>query len=145
MPGQAPRGRPRSLKREVGFTLVEVVVAFALLALVLVTVFEIFTAGLSRAGELDHYARALAIAQSELAAAGVEEALAEGEMRGESSDRQYRWTVTTLKHNEEVDPAKPVAVVPYTLYRVQARVAWTAGNGAERDVALSTLLITQTR
>jgi general secretion pathway protein I len=133
------------MTRQRGFTLVEVVVAFALLSLVLVTVFEIFTAGLARASELDHYARALAIAQSELASAGVEEALAEGEIRGESSDRQYRWTVTTLKHIEEADPAKPAAVVPYTLFRVQARVGWTAGNGSERDVVLSTLLITQTR
>lgn len=133
------------MRRGAGFTLIEVVVAFALLSVVLVTVFEIFSSGLARAGELDHYSRALAIAQSEIASAGVEEALAEGEMRGESEDRQYRWTVTTAKHEEPVDPAKPVAAVPYSLYRVQARVTWAAGNGAERNVALSTLFVTQTK
>ena len=144
MIGSPPaRGRPR--RREVGFTLVEVVVAFALLAMVLVTVFEIFTSGLARAGELERYSRALAIAQSEIAAAGVEEALTEGEMRGESSDREYRWTVTTVKYSEEADPSRSVPVVPYTLFRIEARVAWTAATGAERNVNLATLLVTQTK
>ncbi len=133
------------MRRERGFTLIEVVVAFAMLALVLVTVFEIFTSGLARSSELERYSRALALAQSELSSAGVEEALAEGEMRGETSDREYRWTVTTVKHSEEADPSRSVAVVPYTLYRIEARVAWTAGNGVERNVNLATLLITQTR
>ena len=130
-------------KREVGFTLVEVVVAFALLSVVLVTVFEIFTRGLSRAGELDHYARALAIAQSEIDAAGVEDPLVEGEMRGESGDRQFRWTLSVKKYVEDPD-AKP-AVIPYSLYRVDSRVAWDSPLGAERQVALSTLLIQQDR
>ena len=136
------------MRRQAGFTLVEVVVAFLLLSVVLVIVFEIFSSGLSRAGELDHYSRALAIAQSELASAGVEEALAEGEMRGESDDHQYRWTVSVRKH-DEVDAAKPptqaVTLTAYTLYRVDARVEWKSGAGVDRQVALSTLLLAQAK
>jgi general secretion pathway protein I len=133
------------MKRHAGFTLVEVVVAFLLLSVVLVTVFEIFTSGLVRAGELDQYARALAIAQSELASAGVEEAFAEREMRGETDDHQYRLTVTVRKHQEPDAPnapdTQPQQVSPYYLYRVDARVEWTSAAGRDRQVALSTLLI----
>ena len=136
------------MRRNAGFTLVEVVVAFLLLSLVLVTVFEIFTRGLVRAGELDNYSRALAIAQSELAAAGVEEPLAEGEIRGESEDRQYRWTVTVRRH-EEIDPGQQApaqgTTIPYTLYRVDSRVGWRTAAGVDREVALATLLMAQNR
>jgi len=134
------------MRRHRGFTLVEVVVAFLLLSLVLITVFEIFTRGLSRAGELDNYSRALAIAQSELASAGVEDPFAEGEMRGESEDRQFRWVVSTRKFvDESATGTQAQAQLAYNLYRVEARVAWTTATGAERDVALSTLLVAQNR
>ena len=132
------------MKRESGFTLIEVVVAFALLAFVLITVFEIFSSGLARAGELERYSRALAIAQSELASAGVEEALQEGEMRGESDDRIYRWTVSTQRQVDEADPNRAM-LMPYNLYRVEARVAWDTPTGVERQVSLSTLLIAQNK
>jgi len=132
--------------RQRGFTLVEVVVAFLLLAVVLVTVFEIFTRGMSRAGELDNYSRALAIAQSEIASAGVEDALVEGEMRGESDDRQFRWVMSVRKYVEETaDPALAAQPTPYALYRLEARVGWQAGTGAEREVALSTLVLAQNK
>ena len=127
-----------------GFTLVEVVVAFLLISVVLMTVFEIFTSGLARAGELDNYARALAIAQSELAAAGVEDPLGDGEVRGESDDRRYRWIVATRKYEDFADPAQP-PVTPYTLYRVEARVSWDSSAGVERQVDLATLLIQQNK
>jgi general secretion pathway protein I len=132
--------------RQRGFTVIEVVVAFALLAVVLTTVFEIFTSGLARASELDNYSRALAMAQSQLADAGVEEALAEGEARGESEDRQFRWSVAVTPHVEDpADTSKPPPALPYTLYRVEARVGWTSAAGVDRQVALSTLLIQQNK
>jgi len=131
--------------RQRGFTLVEVVVAFLLLSLVLVTVFEIFTRGLQRAGELDNYSRALAIAQSEIASAGVEEALVEGEMRGESDDRQFHWVMSVRKYVEDAQAQQAAQPSAYALYRLEARVGWQGGTGAEREVALSTLVLAQNK
>ena len=51
-----------------GFTLLEVVVAFVLLALTLVTVFQIFSTGLARPAEHDEHSRSLERAQSRRAA-----------------------------------------------------------------------------
>src|SRR3954469_14783236 len=91
-------------RREAGFTLVEIVVAFVLLALVLSTGFEIFSSGLRRAGELEDQSRAIVIAQSRLAAAGLEQPLAEGTAQGESEDGRFHWIVTVSPSAEGQPP-----------------------------------------
>jgi general secretion pathway protein I len=86
--------------RERGFTLIEVVVAFVLLALVLSVSFEIFSTGMARTADLDDRSRALVVAQSRLAITGAEEALKEGVTSGESDDRRFRWTVTVRRADD---------------------------------------------
>jgi general secretion pathway protein I len=130
--------RPRCAKRAAGFTLIEVVVAFVLLTLVLATSFEIFTTGFARTSLLEDESRALLIAQSRLAAAGVEEPLKEGETRGESDDRRFQWTVNVRRSDEGTDPAKPAPSV-YQLYRVDVLVTWQGADDRHRQLALSTL------
>lgn len=132
------RGRPRSAKRAAGFTLIEVVVAFVLLTLVLATSFEIFTTGFARAAQLEDQSRALVIAQSRLAAAGVEETLKEGETRGESEDRRFQWTVSVKRTDEGAQPGKPAPSV-YQLYRIDVLVTWQGADARRRQFALSTL------
>lgn len=113
--------------------------AFVLLSLVLATGFEIFSGGLRRAGELENYSQALVIAQSRLALAGVAEPYAEGEIRGETEDRRFRWAVSTTRSRDpDIDPAKAVGHT-HALYRVEARVEWTGADTRERSVSLVTL------
>ncbi len=126
------------MNRQRGFTLIEVVVAFVLLALVLSSAFEIFSAGMSRASRLEERSRALVIAQSRMALVGVEETLKEGESSGESEDRKYQWTVSVKRTGEGEDPAKPAPSV-YALYRIDVRVAWRSADAQEHSLALSTL------
>lgn len=123
---------------EGGFTLLEVVVAFVVLALALTTLFQIFSAGLARSGELEGYTRALAVAESKLAAAGVETAPQEGESAGESEDRAIRWRVS-VRRDPETEAAAQVRSIPIALYRVEVRVLWQGGDGREREVRLATL------
>lgn len=137
-------GRPRSAKRAGGFTLIEVVVAFLLLSVVLVTVFEIFSRGLARAGELDEYAQAIVIAQSRLAATGVETALTEGMSAGDAPDPRFHWTVTIARSAESGDPGRPIQG-GYQLYQVESRVNWVAANGNDRVISLSTLQLAQVK
>jgi general secretion pathway protein I len=138
-PGPSPaRGWPSCAKRAAGFTLIEVVVAFVLLTLVLTTSFEIFTTGFARTALLEDQSRALLIAQSRLAAAGVEETLKEGETHGESEDRRFQWTVSVKRSDEGLDPGKPAPSV-YQLYRIDVLVAWQGADDRHRQLALSTL------
>jgi len=128
------------MNRDRGFTLIEVVVAFVLLTLVLSTAFEVFSAGLARAAELDNRATALAIAQSQLAAAGLEQPLKEGETRGESADRRFQWVVRIAKTDPGTDPSKPAPSI-YALYRIDVVVGWRSADGRDRRQSLSTLAI----
>jgi len=133
-----------SARSQTGFTLLEVVVAFVVLALTLSTVFQVFSTGLARAGDLEEHSQALAIAQSKLAGAGVEEPVKEGEVRGETQDRHYRWLVKTVRHVELPAPVASAAAPPapqstYSLYRVEVVVEWTTATGVVRNVQLATL------
>lgn len=133
------------IERQRGFTLVEIIVAFVLLALVLSTGFEIFSSGLRRAGELDDYSRAIVLAQSKLAAAGLEEPLQEGASQGESEDRRYRWSLVVTPTDEGMPPKDQPQPGPgsYILYRVESRVEWQGGDQRPRHYALSTLSVGQ--
>jgi general secretion pathway protein I len=124
--------------RQKGFTLIEVVVAFVLLALVMSTAFEIFSAGMSRAGQLEERSRALVIAQSRMASVGVEETLKEGDSSGESEDRMYRWSVSVKRTGEGEDSGKPAPSV-YALYRIDVVVTWHGSDTRDHSLALSTL------
>ena len=127
-----------------GFTLIEVVVAFMLLSVVLVTVFEIFARGLARAGELDDYAQALVVAQARLASVGVEAPIAEGATAGDSEDGRYRWSVSIARSAEGGDPNRPIQG-GYLLYQVESRVTWQTAAGAERAISLATLQLAQNK
>ena len=126
--------------RSRGFTLIEVIVAFVMLSLVLAAAFEIFARGLARAGELDDYSRALVIAQSKLAATGVEQTIAEGDTQGESDDRRFRWAVAVRRTDEGVPPGQPPPTI-YSLYRIDVRVAWDGADTRSRAIDLSSLYL----
>jgi general secretion pathway protein I len=126
------------MNRQRGFTLLEVVVAFVLLAAVLGVSFRIFSTGIARASQLDERAKALVIAQSQLDAAGVEQPLKENQSSGTSADGRYQWTVTIRKTDSGADPSKPAPSV-YALYRIDVLVSWMGSDGRARSLPLSTL------
>lgn len=125
-------------RRERGFTLIEMVVAFVLLALVLSTGFEIFSEGMTRASGLEERSKALEIASSRLADLGAEEALKPGIGQGEARDSRFHWTTTVDPYTEGLDPAHPVTSA-YALYRLEVKVDWRGGDGKDRSLSLATL------
>jgi general secretion pathway protein I len=122
-----------------GFTLLEVLVAFVILSLALVVLAQIFSGGLRRTGDMAEYAQALSVAESALAAAGVEEAFKEGETRGETPDRRFRWSRVVKLWQ---DPDRDTTVEELNrvlLYQVEVRVDWQGPDGRERSFAMNTL------
>lgn len=123
------RQRPRSD----GFTLIEVLVALTILGIALGVLLSVFSTSLARAGASQSEATAAQLAQSLLADAGNDAALADGEQTGTlASGMRWRLQVAPYGDNDD-SKAWPIAAK-----RVTAMVSWTDG-GAERSVALTTL------
>lgn len=121
-----------------GFSLLELLVAFVILALALSVMMQIFSGGLRNAGLADDYGRAILLAESRLAELGVQPT--EGEAEGEF-DGKYRWHSTIRPWVDAADTigmgAQPL---PVRLMEIEVRVAWgEQGGSRSREVGLSTL------
>ena len=117
---------PRSCR---GMSLIEVLVAFVVLSMTMAIIMQIFSGGIRNARVTDHYSRALYLAQSRLAAVGVEEPISPGETSGEGG-APLRWRISILPLDVEGG-----AVAQTPLYQVRVRVEWNE-DGRERQMEL---------
>ena len=125
-----------SPSRQGGFSLLETLVAFSILALSLGVLLRIFGGGGRLAGLADEHARAMILAESLLASVGVEMPLQPGESGGEFDER-FRWAlrVNPFMPADAPLPPPPVQFAPYW---VELSVEW--GEGDElRSYSLGTL------
>jgi len=125
-----------------GFSLLEVLVAFVILALILGVLMQIFSGGLRNASRVDEYQQAMLLGQSKLASIGIEIPLKVSESNGEF-DAVYRWHVSIRPYL--VAPAQtsdqtglPVPILPVSLLEVEIQVLW-GGSNQPRSASLKTL------
>lgn len=127
------RARVRALR---GFTLIEVVVAFALLAFALTLLLGAMTRATAQVGRAELAGRAALHAQSLLHQAGVGEALVPGHSEGVLEDGRFRWTLDVAEW-QDPDPAVQAVESPLRdpgaprLLELELVVAW--GDGGPRD------------
>lgn len=122
-----------------GFSLLEVLVAFVVMALTLGVLFQIFGTGLRTAGTADEYVRAATLAQGRLALAADTPPLEPGRRSGEFSGTPFRWEQVIAPYAD--GPARPEGVEAYT---VSVRVFWPGGGRGERELTLDTLRLQRT-
>lgn len=127
--------------REQGFTLLEVLTAFVLFALTLAALLQIFSSGLRDAQLADEYARASALAQSQLAGYSASERLDEGSSMGEQGPFAWELKSTAYDERQEQSEGAGQAELPLRvrLLRVESVVSWAAADGRRREVRLVTL------
>ncbi len=115
-------------RRSAGFTLLEVVVALAIMAIALGVLYRAVGGGVRTVGDLSAYSRAVAVGESVLQmrdsvpAEGWNEA---GQWEG------FRWSVASA-------PYEPGGEAGVPLHRVQVDVAWSDGL-RERNFSLVSL------
>ena len=120
--------------RQRGFSLLEVLVAFAILSVSLGVLLQVFATGLRNAGMADDYTQATLYAESILAAYGRETPLGEGVREGPVNDR-FSWRGTVSAYAEGMpDPEK----TRMRAYRISVEVFWR-GLTQTRSVMLETV------
>ncbi|GAW86043.1 general secretion pathway protein I [Bathymodiolus platifrons methanotrophic gill symbiont] len=130
-------GKQRSQQ---GFSLLEILIAFSILAFSLTILLNIFSGGLRRTMVSEEYQQAVIIAQSRLAAAGIEEPLDNGTQAGEIEGK-YFWSVQVQAFNLEsmgLD-LEEESVLPY---QVTVTVEWLAGRN-NRQFELTTIKLSK--
>lgn len=129
--------RSITFHKQNGFTILEVLVAFLVAALLLSVILSGFSTGLSSLARADRMSQAALVAQSRLAELGVLEPLKEGEVSGQDEQHSdYRWQVLVQPFAWEY--AQALSEHNTTLYKVDIEVFWPAGE-KEHSFLLSTL------
>lgn len=114
------RGIPR------GFTLIEVVVALAILGVGLIVIIELFSGGLRLGKVAEEYTQAISYARLKMEDLAAGQQLVEGMEEGEF-DKKYRYQIEVKKvdlypFQEQVDFQPPLL-----LYKIKLSVLWKSG------------------
>jgi general secretion pathway protein I len=123
--------------RQRGFTLIEIVVAFAILALGLGITMQIASGAMRNARQAATRTDAALYAQSLLDSVGVGERLEEGGSSGDFNE-QFHWDLDARKYEIESETPLEPGMGPVQLYRLELRVTWEAG-GKEQEALFTTL------
>jgi len=126
--------------KQQGFSLLEILIAFSILALSLGILLKIFSAGVNTAVVAEDYTAAVQIAESLMAKTGVETPLQAGQDSGLENEK-YHWLVevTPFVFNPENIDATTITAV---LFKVKVIVSWGDDNANDRQVELTTLKLT---
>ncbi|MEP7085245.1 MAG: prepilin-type N-terminal cleavage/methylation domain-containing protein [Betaproteobacteria bacterium] len=129
------------MRAQRGFTLMEILVAFVVLAAAVGILYRTFSTGLNNVDAVAGYTEAIAVAEARLAGLGLEKTLEEGEESGTTEDRRYNWKVV-------VQPYSPPGVAldqpggfttANQLLRATVTVTWNERRDQRRTVEFSTL------
>lgn len=120
-----------------GFSLLEILIAFSILAVSLSILLNIFSLGVTSAGIAEDYTAAVQIAESLMAKTGVEKPLQAGETTGIIHDK-YRWQVATQPFSLASEPLE-TTTLSTALFKVRVTVRWGEDKARSREVKLVTL------
>jgi general secretion pathway protein I len=121
-------------RRQAGFSLLEVVVAFAILALSLGLLMQLFSRALSTTALSGDYSRAATLAQSRLDAVGVDIPLEPGSYSGEPEDG-LSWQVLIEPYELGDLTWEPTL----DSFLVTVVISWGEASNRHRRIGLSTL------
>ncbi|MHB8880241.1 MAG: prepilin-type N-terminal cleavage/methylation domain-containing protein [Thermodesulfovibrionales bacterium] len=121
-------------QRSAGFTLLEVLVAMAVLSIAMVAVFELFAADLRGLSASDDYAAAVIKAEAKMREVLDDEKLTEGSWQ-ETSDDGFVFAGVIKKTDENRTEKLPV-----DLLEIDLTVTWTRGM-KERSFSLKTMKV----
>ncbi|MFZ9611394.1 MAG: type IV pilus modification PilV family protein [Methylococcales bacterium] len=125
------------VNKQKGFSLLEILIAFSILAISLGILLKIFSAGINTAVVAEDYTVAVQIAESLMAKTGLESPLQEGEDSGTENDK-YEWQVMVTPYLFNPDNVDEMTITT-TLFKVKVIVNWDIEKTKHRQIELTTL------
>lgn len=133
--------------RSRGFSLLEVLVAFAFFALAGTALHGVFSGALRNASAAEEHTRAALIAESRLAALGHEKILSVGTESGEAEGDKFRWVMEvrpyqaapTIPATPAESTSAPALLVGAKLVEVEVVVTWPGPRNIDQRLVLTTL------
>ncbi len=117
-----------------GFTLIEVVIALAILGVGLMVIIELFSGGLRLGRVSEEYTKAVNYARTKIEEIKLKPPTGEGMEEGEFNDF-FRWQVEVRKVDILPLEKNPDFKPPVDLFRVKVSVLWKSGS-KERSISL---------
>lgn len=132
------------MKSDRGFSLLEILVAFTLLALTLGILMQIFSGSLRGASAGRDQAQAATLGQSLLAGLGAEGPMVAGETSGIIAER-FHWSIRIMPYPDAARtavPDQPHGLPVLDLWQIDIRISWRDGDDApERALSIATLRV----
>ncbi|MDD5577919.1 MAG: prepilin-type N-terminal cleavage/methylation domain-containing protein [Methylobacter sp.] len=119
--------------KQAGFSLLEILIAFSILALSLSILLKIFSTGANTAVVAEEYTAAVQIAESLMAATGVETVLKTGVSSG-VENKKYHWQVSVIPFNLNIENFD-AQLIPATLFKIKVIIVWDN----DKQIQLTTL------
>lgn len=136
--GLRPRASIRAYTHaQAGFTLIEVMAAFAIFAVLFGVMLQILSTSISNTRRSGDFTQAALLAQSQLDMVGIEALPEPGRSSGRYND-EYSWEMVIEPYQVEDDRGVDYGAMPIDLYYVGLTVYWGEGR-TERSATFETL------
>lgn len=124
-----------------GFTLMEILVAFVVLAIAVGTLYRTFSTSLRNVDAIAGYSEAIALAEAKMTGLGLEHPLSEGEESGTTEDKRFTWTILVAPWTAPGSTPDQAGGFgsPNQLFRATVTVTWDEKRDQRRSVSLSTV------
>jgi len=132
--------------RNAGFSLLEVLAAFVILALVATALFRLFSGSLANASAAEEWSRALLLAESQLDLAASTQPLKESSERGQDSTGNIRWESRVEAYSPpdtSPDLERAAELLGTRMFRVTTEVRFPGAIKGERMLSLTTVKLAQ--
>ena len=127
----------RGRQRQAGFTLIEVMAAFAIFAVLFGVLLQILSTSISNTRRSGDYTQAALLAQSQLDMIGIEALPQPGQSSGRYND-EYSWELVIEPYQIPDERGVPYEDLPIDLHYVGLTVYWGEGR-FERSALFETL------